>query len=110
LQSDACIVHLRSVPAELVSIAIPNAEPVSGLWQAPGTPWAVLVLAHGAGAGMAHRAMAAIADGLEGFGVATLRFQFPYMEKGGKRPDTPPARPSRAACRCSRAASRSAGG
>jgi predicted alpha/beta-hydrolase family hydrolase len=34
--------------------------------------------------------MAAIADGLEGFGVATLRFQFPYMEKGSKRPDSPP--------------------
>jgi hypothetical protein len=73
-----------------VSIPIPNAEPVSGLWQLPASPpWAALVLAHGAGAGMTHRSMAAIADGLEGFGVATLRFQFPYMDKGGKRPDTP---------------------
>jgi predicted alpha/beta-hydrolase family hydrolase len=73
-----------------VSIPIPNAEPVSGLWQIPAAPpWAALVLAHGAGAGMTHRAMAAIADGLAGFGVATLRFQFPYMDKGGKRPDTP---------------------
>jgi len=73
-----------------VSIPIPNAAPVSGLWQLPASPpWAALVLAHGAGAGMTHRAMAAIADGLEGFGVATLRFQFPYMDKGGKRPDTP---------------------
>jgi predicted alpha/beta-hydrolase family hydrolase len=75
--------------AEPVTIEIPNAAPVSGLWQAPASPWAALVLAHGAGAGMTHKAMAAIADGLEAFGVATLRFQFPYMEKGGKRPDSP---------------------
>jgi uncharacterized protein len=38
---------------------------------------------------MTHRAMMAIADGLEVLGVATLRYQFPYMEKGGKRPDNP---------------------
>jgi predicted alpha/beta-hydrolase family hydrolase len=76
--------------AENVTIEIPNAQPVSGLWQVPASPpWAALVLAHGAGAGMAHRSMAALADGLEGFGVASLRFQFPYMEKGGKRPDPP---------------------
>lgn len=75
--------------AEPVTIEIPNSPPVSGFWQTPASPWAALVLAHGAGAGMAHKAMAAIADGLEAFGVATLRFQFPYMEKGGKRPDPP---------------------
>jgi predicted alpha/beta-hydrolase family hydrolase len=75
--------------AEAIRIEIPNAESVSGLWQAPGSPWAALVLAHGAGAGMTHRSMAALADGLEAFGVATLRYQFPYMEKGGKRPDSP---------------------
>jgi uncharacterized protein len=62
---------------------------VSGLWQSPASPSACLALAHGAGAGMTHRAMAAIADGLEERGVATLRYQFPYMEKGGKRPDGP---------------------
>ena len=78
------------MPAEPVSIPIPGAEPVSGLWQAPPDPTACLVLAHGAGAGMTHRAMAATADGLEALGVATLRYQFPYMEKGGKRPDPPP--------------------
>jgi predicted alpha/beta-hydrolase family hydrolase len=89
LQSRRRIVHLPDMAAP-VSIAIPNAEPVSGLWQVPASPpWAALVLAHGAGAGMTHRSMAAIADGLEGFGVATLRFQFPYMERGSKRPDSP---------------------
>jgi predicted alpha/beta-hydrolase family hydrolase len=48
-----------------------------------------LVLAHGAGAGMAHPFMAAVAAGLAARGVATLRYQFPYMERGAKRPDSP---------------------
>jgi predicted alpha/beta-hydrolase family hydrolase len=46
-------------------------------------------MAHGAGAGMTHPFMAAIADGLVERGIATLRYQFPYMEQGSKRPDTP---------------------
>jgi predicted alpha/beta-hydrolase family hydrolase len=75
---------------EPISIAIDGADPVSGLWQAPTDPRACLVLAHGAGAGMTHKAMAAIADGLEQRRVATLRYQFPYMERGGKRVDPPP--------------------
>lgn len=75
---------------ETLTLDLPNGETVSALWQAPPAPGAVLSLAHGAGAGMTHRHMAAIADGLEARGVATLRFQFPYMEKGGKRPDQPP--------------------
>jgi predicted alpha/beta-hydrolase family hydrolase len=72
-----------------LEIEVPGLGDVSGLWQAPARPSACLALAHGAGAGMTHRSMAAIADGLEGLGVATLRYQFPYMEKGGKRPDRP---------------------
>ena len=60
---------------------------VSGIWQAPASPSACLALAPGAGSGMTHRAMAAIADGLEQRGIAILRYQFPYMEKGGRRPD-----------------------
>jgi len=76
--------------AEAITIAIEGAEPVSGLWQTPASPRAVLVLAHGAGAGMTHKAMAAIAAGLVERGVAVLRYQFPYMEKGGKRVDAPP--------------------
>ncbi|HEY2358910.1 MAG TPA: alpha/beta family hydrolase [Phenylobacterium sp.] len=75
--------------AEAITIALANGATVSGLWQAPADATACLVLAHGAGAGMTHRSMAAIADGLEGLGVATLRYQFPYMEKGGKRVDPP---------------------
>jgi predicted alpha/beta-hydrolase family hydrolase len=76
--------------AEAVTIPINDADPVSGLWQAPAHPLACLVLAHGAGAGMAHRSMAAIAEGLAERNIATLRYQFPYMERGGKRVDPPP--------------------
>ena len=50
---------------------------------------ACYVLAHGAGAGMTHPFMAAVADGLAERGIATLRYQFPYMERGSKRPDPP---------------------
>jgi predicted alpha/beta-hydrolase family hydrolase len=46
-------------------------------------------MAHGAGAGMAHLFMEAMANVLAGRGIATLRYQFPYMEQGSKRPDTP---------------------
>ena len=50
---------------------------------------ACFVFAHGAGAGMSHPFMETVATGLCDRGVATLRYQFPYMEKGGKRPDAP---------------------
>jgi hypothetical protein len=62
---------------------------VSGLLECPAKARALLVLAHGAGAGMAHPFMASVASGLAGRGVATLRYQFPYMERGAKRPDPP---------------------
>ena len=75
--------------AQPITIPILGAESVSGLWTAPPEPTACLALAHGAGAGMTHRSMAAIAEGLAERGVASLRFQFPYMERGGKRVDPP---------------------
>jgi predicted alpha/beta-hydrolase family hydrolase len=75
---------------EPVTIALDAASSVSGLWLSPPDPSACLVLAHGAGAGMTHRSMTAIAEGLAERRVATLRYQFPYMEKGGKRVDPPP--------------------
>ena len=75
--------------AQPVIIPIAEKDSVSGLWLEPSKPRAVLVLAHGAGAGMAHKSMAAIAEGLAERGVATLRFQFPYMERGSRRPDPP---------------------
>jgi predicted alpha/beta-hydrolase family hydrolase len=72
-----------------LKVEVPDVGLVSALWQTPPRPLASLVLAHGAGAGMTHRSLAAIADGLADLGVATLRYQFPYMEKGSRRPDGP---------------------
>lgn len=72
-----------------VSIAVDDARQVSGLLQVPPKARVCFVLAHGAGAGMSHPFMAAIADGLAERGIATLRYQFPYMEQGSKRPDPP---------------------
>jgi predicted alpha/beta-hydrolase family hydrolase len=62
---------------------------VSALLQSPPRPRACYVLAHGAGAGMTHPFMAAVAAELGQRGIATLRYQFPYMEQGKKRPDPP---------------------
>jgi predicted alpha/beta-hydrolase family hydrolase len=59
------------------------------LWQCPPDAVAALVLAHGAGAGMRHPSMQAIADALERSGIATLRFDFPYMAAGRSRVDSP---------------------
>jgi uncharacterized protein len=55
----------------------------------PANAKALYLFAHGAGAGMTHRAMESNANGLAERGIATLRYQFLYMEKGGKRPDPP---------------------
>ena len=62
---------------------------VSALVSSPAQPSAGFVFAHGAGAGMAHTFMQAVAEGLQARDIATLRYQFPYMERGSKRPDTP---------------------
>jgi uncharacterized protein len=62
---------------------------VSGLLLRPANAWALYVLAHGAGAGMRHRFMESIAAVLAERGVATLRYQFPYVEAGSRRPDPP---------------------
>ena len=75
--------------AQNVTISLEGGASVSGLWLKPAAAQACLVLAHGAGAGMTHRSMAALADGLSERGIATLRYQFPYMERGSKRPDPP---------------------
>ena len=63
---------------------------VSGLLAVPAGARACYVLAHSAGAGMDHPSMHAVAAGLAGLGIATLRYQFPYMERGSRRPDPPP--------------------
>lgn len=70
-----------------VRIQLPGGGDVSALLRRPDSSRALLVLAHGAGAGMRHPFMDAVADRLAERDVATLRYQFPYMEAGGKRPD-----------------------
>jgi hypothetical protein len=72
-----------------VTITGENSIRVSGILTMPPRPRACYVFAHGAGAGMAHPFMAAVAEGLAARGIATLRYQFPYMERGSKRPDSP---------------------
>jgi len=64
-------------------------ETVSGLWHRPEAASAALVVAHGAGAGMRHRFLGAVAAGLAERRIATLRYNFPYMEAGRGRPDAP---------------------
>ncbi|MBX3429296.1 MAG: dienelactone hydrolase family protein [Hyphomonadaceae bacterium] len=75
--------------AEQITIQLHGDATVSGLWLAPPKATAAYVFAHGAGAGMAHKSMAAIADGLAERGIATLRYNFLYMERGSGRPDSP---------------------
>jgi predicted alpha/beta-hydrolase family hydrolase len=72
-----------------LSFPVGDTATVSALWDEPRAAKAVLVLAHGAGAGMTHKAMTATAEGLAARGVAVLRYNFPYMERGSKRPDVP---------------------
>jgi len=61
--------------------------PVSAAWISPGGAVATLVVAHGAGAGMDHPFMAGFARAIAEHGIATLRFNFPYVERGRRSPD-----------------------
>src|ERR1043165_6697588 len=80
---------MSSIHSQPITIVVNDAQRVSGLLQVPPSARVCYVMAHGAGAGMAHPFMAAIADGLAERGIATLRYQFPYMEQRSKRPDPP---------------------
>ena len=80
---------MKAVSPQQLSIEIAKAGQVSALLNRPSQARACFVFAHGAGAGMTHAFMETVADGLCERGVATLRYQFPYMEKGSKRPDPP---------------------
>src|SRR5262245_28797785 len=78
-----------SLNSQPVTITVDDTRRVSGLLDAPREARACYVLAHGAGAGMKHPFMSAVAKGLFERDIATLRYQFPYMEAGSKRPDSP---------------------
>ena len=90
--------------AKDVTIELPDGASVSGLWLRRPRAQACLVLAHGAGVGMAHKSMAALADGLAERAVATLRYQFPYMERGSRRPDPPAVAHATVRAACAEAA------
>jgi len=75
---------------QAVCFPVDATQAVSGLLLVPPSAHACFVFGHGAGAGMNHEFMEAVAIGLAQRGVATLRYQFPFMEHGSKRPDPPP--------------------
>jgi len=64
-------------------------EAVSSLWTPATRPVAAAAIAHGAGAGMRHPFMTGVAAGLARGGISVLRFNFPYMEKARRVPDSP---------------------
>jgi len=81
---------MRAPPtAQKLTFEVDDAHRVSGLLLQPLRPRACYVLAHGAGAGMTHPFLEAVAAELGQRGIATLRYQFPYMEQRAKRPDAP---------------------
>jgi uncharacterized protein len=80
---------MKAIAPEKLTFEAGRAGTVSALLLCPDQPLACFVFAHGAGAGMTHPFMEKFANGLCERGVASLRYQFPYMEKGSKRPDPP---------------------
>jgi predicted alpha/beta-hydrolase family hydrolase len=80
---------MTAISAQQLQIDIAKAGAVSALLTLPADARACFVFAHGAGAGMTHPFMETVAQGFCERGVATLRYQFPYMEKASKRPDPP---------------------
>ena len=73
-----------------LKIAVPDIGEVSALWLCPASARWLLVLAHGAGAGMSHPFLGKLAAELASVEVATFRYQFPYMEQRRRVPDSPP--------------------
>ena len=80
---------MASAYSQSMEIIVDDATRVSGILIAPRESEGCFVVAHGAGAGMRHPFMAKLANDLAELRIATLRYQFPYMERHGKRPDTP---------------------
>lgn len=78
------------MPPSPLRLRVDDATSVSARLDAPDRPLATYVFAHGAGAGMDHAFMASMAQALVAHGIAVLRFQFPFTERGSKRPDPAP--------------------
>jgi predicted alpha/beta-hydrolase family hydrolase len=96
------------VPESPITIVL-GETPVSGVYARPDSPFATLVVAHGAGAGMEHPFLSGFTRALNEESVATLRFNFPYREAGRKFPDRPPAAIAAWRAAMEEAASRSRG-
>jgi predicted alpha/beta-hydrolase family hydrolase len=79
----------QAVPPEIQTISIEGVGRVSAIFMRPAKARWLLALAHGAGAGMTHPFLASLAEELGKVEVATLRYQFPYMEEMRKLPDPP---------------------
>jgi hypothetical protein len=80
---------VSAAESQAVQIAVDDATRVSGILISPPQAMACYVVAHGAGAGMLHPFLEKLASDLAARQIATLRYNFPYMEKRGKRPDPP---------------------
>jgi predicted alpha/beta-hydrolase family hydrolase len=80
---------MNVVGAQPLRLNVGSGGEVSALLLRPPSARACYIFAHGAGAGMNHEFMETVATGLCDRGIATLRYQFPYMEKASKRPDAP---------------------
>ena len=86
----ACIMARMSVSEERLMIAVPDRGDVSGVFARPPGADATIVVAHGAGAGMDHPFMIEFTRGMNDEGIATLRFNFGYIEAGKRTPDRAP--------------------
>ena len=80
---------MNVVSPQKLTLEVDSANDVSALLLRPLAARACFVFAHGAGAGMTHPFMEQVAGGLCNRGIATLRYQFPYMERASRRPDPP---------------------
>ena len=83
---------MSAASPQKLKLIVDGADAVSALLLRPPSARACFVFAHGAGAGMTPCLHGAVAAGLCDRGIATLRYQFPYMEKGSRRPDPPRSR------------------
>jgi predicted alpha/beta-hydrolase family hydrolase len=75
---------------ERFPITVPDKGKVTGAWASPAAPDAALVVAHGAGSGMDHPFLTGFTEAINRLGIATLRFNFPYMDAGKRGVDRPP--------------------
>jgi uncharacterized protein len=80
---------IRTTREQSLVVAVTDGSAVSAVATIPQAPGACLVFSPGAGGGMNQTYIVAVCAGLAARGIATLRYQFPYMEKGSRRPDPP---------------------